>query len=152
MRNTDEIPEEEFRNRTKMFQSLLAEPYTKALHNKQKELFHNPDCNEWKRVLDQSSFGMKPEYQLESDNISKELDLFRRNKYPELVFEIENNVKLKEVEELKKDKEYNNLVKGLIYHSGEIHMNEVAIDEIAKLNKQISELIETRFPNLFKMT
>ena len=48
MRNTDDISEEEFRERLERSRALYNEPYVKALKKIQTEMFSNPSCNAWK--------------------------------------------------------------------------------------------------------
>lgn len=67
-----------------------------------------------------------------------------------MLFPIKDDIKLKEVEQLKKDKEYNNLRLGLKYFATEIDNDKGVVSEIGKLNKQIENLIDTKFPDLFK--
>ena len=124
MRNTDEIPREEFEQRIKKGISLLNDPYRRALQKRQSEIFSNPDCNEWRDEAGQLTFGLKPKYKIEWDEINAELDLYRKNLYPELLFPLEDDEKQRETQRIKEDPEYSNLVKGLIYFSGEIHIND----------------------------
>jgi predicted DNA-binding protein YlxM (UPF0122 family) len=150
MRNTDDISEEEFKERTKALQRLLSEPYRKYLTQRQSELFHNPDCNEWKiDVNKRPIYGLKKKCQDEWDEINNELDLFRKNKYPELLFDIEDDEKQNLVSQLKKDTDYSDLIKGIIYHSGDLHSDENAAQEIKRLNSQVETLIQTKFPTIF---
>ncbi len=150
MRNTKDIPKEEFEERLQKSIGLLNDPYRKALQKRQSEIFSNPNCNEWRTESGQPSYGMKPQFNSEWEQINEELDLYRRNLYPELLFPIEDDEKLKEIDNLKTDKEYDNLVKGLRYFADEIENDEKAVAEIKKLNKQISEFIEKKFTNLFR--
>jgi len=150
MRNTEDIPEKEFKEKTLKLLNLLKDPYRKALQKRQDEIYNNPNCNEWTIKSKQPHFGMKPEFHQEWETINEELELYRRNLYPELLFPLEYDNKLKEVNKLKKHKDYINLVKGLKYFAKEIDNDEKAIIEIKRLNQQISELIEQNFPDLFK--
>lgn len=146
MRNTNEITEEEMKAWLKKGQNLLNEPYRVELSRRQSEIFHTPKNNEWKPGM---IYGLKAEYQMQWDEINDELGIFRRNKYPELVFEIEDDVKQKQIEKLKQDEEYKNLIHGITYFSGQIHSDQSAVDEIKALNRQISNLIKSKFPEIF---
>lgn len=48
MRNTFEIPVEEYKERIIKYSSLLNDAYRKALQRSQSEIFSNPDCHEWR--------------------------------------------------------------------------------------------------------
>lgn len=62
MRNTAEIPEEEFKERIIISSSLLNDPYRKALQKRQSEIFSNPDCNEWRIESGQKTYGLKTKF------------------------------------------------------------------------------------------
>ncbi|QDW21161.1 hypothetical protein [Flavobacterium sp. KBS0721] len=149
MRNSDDITDDEIRARTKKFNSLLQHPYTKVCKEMQSEIFRNPDFNEWKNNGKNLIYTLKVKYKKEFDDIDDNLVLFRMAKFPELLFEIENDEKLQEVEILKLEPDYNELIKGISYYSEEIYENDNAKTEIDNIVGQIINFINTNYPDLF---
>lgn len=153
MRNIDDISDEEFKERTKLYQNLLNEPYNKYLKKIQNELFHNPNCKEWKTddVNLKTTFGLKKECQNQWDLINDELNLFKKNVYPELSFELEDDDNQNLVLNLKQNEQYKRLIFGINYFSESLDLDEDANEDIAKLNSDITILIQTDFPILFTL-
>lgn len=149
MRNANEIPKSEFQERLEKQRKFFQDPYRKALQNRQQEIFGNPKNVDLSSGTGKASLELKSDYKKQWDDIGKELKLYHRHLYPELSFRIEDDDKLNEVKKLKADEFYNTLVKGLKYFSEEIDDDDDAISEIIGLNKQISVLIDEKFPKLF---
>lgn len=149
MRKFESIPQEEHDNRKGKLNNQNKETYLSILQGKIRELIRNPDNNEYRIESVQKKIGMKPEIKEEFDRINEEINLFKKIKYPELLIDIQDIDKLNRVEILKKDAEYKKLINGINYFSSELESDEKAINEISILSKQISKLIDEKFPNLF---
>ncbi|TXH60730.1 MAG: hypothetical protein E6Q89_00410 [Bacteroidia bacterium] len=149
MRNSEDIPDEEYMARFKKQNSLLQHPYTKACRAIQNEIFRNPDYNEWKNNGKTSFYTLKDEYKKKHDDINNDIVRFRMAKFPELLFDIENDEKLQEIEKLKHDATYDQLIKGITYYTDEIHENDNSVSEINAIVTQIINYINANYPDLF---
>jgi len=149
MRQFENIPQEEFDARKMRMNKLSKELYCNILSEKIRELVSNPDNIENVIEFGETKTVMKNEIKTEFDRINEEIKLFKRNMYPELSIDIQDNEKLEIIENLKKEAEYIKLKNGINYYSQELKSDEKALEEIGNLNKQITVLITEKFPDLF---
>jgi hypothetical protein len=149
MRYSDEISKEELKKRNELQLMFQNDPYVIALNKMLDDFFVEPAEYRMKTLFE-LHLGLSSDSKIIFNTIQKELEQYKKNRYSELFFDLEEDEKLEEVKKLKEDVDLSRLISGLKYYTDTTPFTDKEVFQIKEINRQISELRRTKFPKLFK--
>lgn len=131
-----EQEENKFREIQSLGSKMAKEPFLRFVSEKIQNILTNPSNH----IFEVGKGGLVDYCQKEVDALKASLEMFKRVKYPELIFDGREE----DIEKLREDEEYNLNIQGVNYHSQDIE-NKEDFKELKNLCVKCYQIMKDRY-------